>query len=401
VTAPATQAAPAAASKAQQGKAVAVRPFKVGVQDIDDDPYDITVTLNTGTQTLTPQYAIPSTGFLRAVYMLVENTVTSSTATATGTAGVGVGKEDFPWNVIDTITFTDTNSSEIIGPITGYDLYVISKWGGYCFMDDPEANTDLFTSTTNATASSSASGSFSFLLRIPIEIVARDALGVLPNKSNSTPFKIKIQVAAISAIYVTSTTVGGSCRFRMFPDSYWEPTQTDGSGNSIANQPPGVNTTQYWNKTDYQSINPGTFQIMLDNSVGFPVRNLGFLCRDSTPTRSQGESDFPDDFQLQLQSNLMLKRPKKYWKRKITESFNYTKAGDAAGQKDNGLYWKPYNADFYGKPGYESRRSYLRTTDGMRLQIKGTMGGSGAHTLTVYTNYLGIGAGSSLAAITT
>jgi len=379
---------------------VMVKPFKVGVQSIDDEAYDVTVTLGASTQNLTPQYEIPANGFLNAVYILVENTVTSSTATATGTAGVGVLKEDGPYNVIDSLVFTDVNNSEIVGPIGGWDLYVINKWGGYCFQDDPEANTDLFTSTSNATASSTASGSFSFMLRIPVELVPRDALGSLPNKSSSTPFKVKTTVAAIATVYNAAATVGGSCRFRMMPDSYWEPTPVDGQGNAIAKLPPGVMTTQYWNKTDY-TVNAGSFSILLTNSTGFPVRNLGFVLRDSTLARSVGETDFPDPFKLQLQSNIILDRLKKYWKRRITEDWGYNAAGDAANQKDNGLYFHPFNRDFAHKPGWENRRSYLRTTDGMRLQAKGTITGTGSHTLTCYTNYVGIGAGSTLAAVTT
>lgn len=383
-----------------KNKPVALKPFRVGVQEIDDEPYDVTVTLSQSTQSLTPQYEVPSTGFLNDIYILIENTVTSSTATATSTStGVGVLAADGPYNVIDTIIFTDTNNSEIIGPITGWDLYVIDKWGGYCFQDDPEANTDLFTSTTNATASSSAAGSFSFMLRIPVELVPRDSLGSLPNKSASTPFKVKVTVASIATVYANSATVGGSCRFRMTPVSYWEPTATDGSGNPVSNQPPGVNTTQYWNKTDY-TVAAGSFSTLLTNSVGFPVRNLGFVLRDSNLSRAQGESDFPNPFKLQLQSNIIIDRLLKVWKRRITEDFGYGAAGDAANGKDNGLYWEPYNKDFYPKPGWETRRGYLRTTDGMRLQAKGTIGGSGTHTLTVFTNYVGLGAGTSLAQIT-
>jgi len=392
-TPPAPQKAPA---KAQQ---VMLRPFKIGVQSVDDEPYDVSGTLSASTQTLTPQYEIPATGYLNAVYILFENAVATNTATATGTAGVGVLKEDGPYCAIDNIIFTDTNNAEIIGPIGGWDLYVISKWGGYCFQDDPEANTDLFTATTNATASSTASGSFSFMLRLPIELVPRDALGSLPNKSSSTPFKVKTTLAAISSIYNASTTVGGAFRVRMFPDSYWEPTATDGSGNQIANQPPGVNTTQFWNKTDY-TVAAGSASVLLTNSVGFPVRNLGFVLRDSNLSRAQGESDWPVTTRLQLQSNIVLDRPVKYWKRKITEQYGYLGAGDAAGQKDNGLYWHPFNNDFSQKPGWETRRSYLRTTDGMRLQFKGTIGGSGTHVLTVFTNYVGVGQGSTLAAVT-
>jgi hypothetical protein len=51
-------------------------------------------------------------------------------------------------------------------------------------------------------------------------------LGSLPNKSSSTPFKVKITVAAIATVFANSATVGGSCRFRMTPESYWSPTAT-------------------------------------------------------------------------------------------------------------------------------------------------------------------------------
>lgn len=385
---------------AKDQKTVMLRPFKIGVTEVDDEPYDVTVTLDASSHNLTPQYEVPSTAYLNGIYVLVENVVTSSTATATGTAGVGVLLEDGPYSVIGEIKFTDTNNAEIIGPITGWDLYVISKWGGYCFQDDPEANTDLFTSSSNLTASSSAAGSFSFCLRIPVEIVPRDALGSLPNKSSSTPFKVKTTVAPISSIYTATTTVGGACRFRMFTDSYWEPTATDGNGNPIANQPPGVNTTQYWNVTEY-SVNVGAMSELLTNSVGQPIRNIGFVLRNSTLLRSTGETDFPDPFKLQLQSNMILDRAKKIWKRKITEAYGYGAAGDSANGKDNGLYWHPFCKDFYPKPGWENRRSYLRTTDGMRLQMKGTITGSGAHTMVVYTNTIGVGKGATLAQLTT
>lgn len=400
MTAP-TQTAPPKGAASNNGKQpMMLKPFRVGVQVIDDEPYDVSVTLSASTQSLTPQYEVPSTGFLNDIYLLVENVVTSNTATATSTStGVGVLAADGPYSVIDNILFTDTNNAEIIGPIGGWDLYVINKWGGYCFQDDPEANTDLFTSTTNATASSSAAGSFSFMLRIPAELVPRDGLGSLPNKSSSTPFKVKISVAAIASVYANTATVGGACRFRMTPKSYWEPTATDSSGVPVAQQPPGVNTTQYWNKTDY-TVNAGSFNVLLTNSVGFPVRNLGFVLRDSNLSRSQGESDWPDPFKLQLQSNLIIDRLKKFWKREITENYGYGAASDAANGKDNGLYWEPYCRDFGPKPGWETRRGYLRTTDGMRLQAKGTITGTGTHTLTCFTNYVGIGGGTSLSALT-
>jgi len=396
MTSPSGTVQDAPADPKASNASVVYRPFKVGVQELDDEPYDQSKTLTANTQTM-QQYEAPSTAFIRGFFVLVENVVTTNATTATSTStGVGVLLEDGPYCSLDQVIFTDTNNSEILGPIGGWDLYVITKWGGYSFQDDPEANVDIFSSVTNATVSSTASGSFTFMLYIPIEIVPRDALGVLPNKSSSTPFKVKLNLAPIASIYANPATTAGTTRIRIFPDSYWEPTPNDGSGNQVARQPPGVNTTQYWNVTQY-TVNAGAQSPLLQNSTGYPLRNLGFVFRSSS-ARSTGETNFPDNSKLQLQSNIMLDRPKLYWKAKMTRAYGYTAKGDAVGQIDNGLYWKTYCDDFYPKPGWETRRGYLRTTDGMRLTFKGSFGAAG--TLTVYTNYIGVGKGTSLAAIT-
>jgi len=381
-------------------KVVPLRPFKIGAQTIDDEAYDVTVTLTAGTQTLTPQYEVPSTGFLNDIYILVQATCTGNTATVTF-------DEDAPFTVIDRITFTDTNNAEIVGPIGGWDLYVIDKMGGYRFQDNPVASPRYF-ATTGTGGTASSGGSFEFVLRVPIELVPRDALGSLPNKSSSTPFKVKTTVAASTSVYGTAPTNLPSVRFRMTPQSYWEPTANDGSGNPVAPQPPGVNTTQYWNVTDY-TVNAGAMSPQLTSSVGFPIRNLVFVLRDSNGSRSQGESDWPDPFKLQLQSNILVDRIKALWQHYLAQDYGltgavgdgYTSAGLLLNSKDNGVYTLPFNRDFYPKPGWENRRSYLRTTDGMRLKALGSIGGSGTHKLTVFTNYIGVGAGTTLAQITT
>src|SRR4029077_20548949 len=179
------------------------------------------------------------------------------------------------------------------------------------------------------TASSSASGSFTFMLYIPVELVPRDALGVLPNKSSSTPFKVKMVLGAVGDIYANTATVAGSTRIRIFADSYWEPTKDDGNGNTVANQPPGVNTTQYWDVTNY-TLNSGAQSPLLTNSTGYPVRHLGFLYRSSS-LRSTGETNFPDNAKIKLQSNIMMDRPKIRWKADMTRKYGYLAKGDAAG----------------------------------------------------------------------
>lgn len=370
-------------------KAVVLRPFKVGVQEMDDEPFDKTVSTGASAVAL-DQYAVPSTAFLNEIELLVQGTTSGNSANTTFAA-------DGPFNVIDSLIFTDTGNSEIISSVTGWDLMIINKWGGYKFNDDPRAS-PVYSTTTGTGATG---GSFAFVLRIPIELVKRDALGSLPNKSQSTPFKVKISVAPTATIYGTPPTAAPSVRFRFVPRSYWQPTGTDGSGNPVADQPPGVNTTQYWNKTDY-TVNAGSFTEQLTNSTGFPVRNLIFILRDGSASRVQGEADWPDPFKLQLQSNIIVDRVKAMWQDRIARDYGYTgSVADAAGAKDVGVYVVPFCKDFYPKPGWENRRGYLRTTDGMRLQMKGSIGGSGAHKMTVLTNYVGVAGGVSLAQITT
>lgn len=377
---------------------VVYRPFRVGVTDIDDDPYDERKTLSTGVQQLRT-YDVPSTGYVNDLYILVESTVTGSTATATGTGAVGVVKEDGPFNVLNNIKFMDTGQSEIVGGITGYDLYIIDKWGGYAFQDDARSATGLYSVTSNATASSSAAGSFRFMLRVPLQLVPRDALGSLPNKSQSTPYKLHIQLAAISTVFVNSATVGGEVRVRIVPAGYWEPTPTDGDGNPVAGNPPAVNTTQFWTRNEYE-VPSGKYTIPLTNSVGYPLRNLIFMQYSDDGTRATGETEWPDDFILQLQSNIVINRFKLYWAKRILEDYGYTyPASDTAGAKDNGVWALPFCRDFGPKPGWETRRGYLRTSEGMKLLAKGTWGGAG--TTVVLTNYVGIGAGATLAQVTT
>lgn len=366
------------------------KPFKNGVQIIDDEPYDTQVTLSAGLQVLNPQYQVPSTAYLNEIEILAEGTSAGNSAAVAFTA-------DGPFVCIQSLIFTDTGNNEIITAITGWDLMVINKFGGYKFNDDPRSG-PVYTATTGA---GGTGGTFAFVLRVPIELVPRDALGSLPNKSSSTPFKVKVTINSLASIYTVSPTVAPTLRIRMNPVSYWQPTPQDGSGNQVQPNPPGVSTTQYWNKTDY-TVNAGSFTTQLDNSVGYPVRNLILILRDSTLSRAQGESDWPDPFRLQVQATLTAQKLKKIWQDEIAKDYGYNAAvGDTVGAKDNGVYVLPYCKDFGPKPGWENRRSYLRTTDGMRLQAKGTISGSGSHTLTVLTNYVGVAGGTSLAQLTT
>lgn len=429
MTVAATAPAPSASQPAGGAKSAAAmaRPFRAGVQEVDEIPYDQNINATTGTQDF-QNYQIPSTGFINSVWVWVLGVEAGNTNTTVNFANEG------PYSAIDTIQFVDTNNQPIVGPMGGWDLKVINKWGGYDFQDDPQASPQFAVITgasgtytvswganpvTTATSGSGNpfgaapavgnAGSFQFFLRIPLEIVPRDSLGSLPNKSASTPFQVKVRLAGSATPYATAPNGTLNVRLRMVAESYWQPAATDAQGNPLSQNPPAVDTTQYWQKSNY-AVNAGQTNQQLTSSTGFPLRNLLYYLEDSSSSRFQGESDWPDPLTVQLEANVLLERNKALWQQMMAQRYGYsgalataaatTGAPEVAGAKEAGLYVQEFNRDFGPKPGWEMRREYLATTDGMRLQWRGTIGGSGSHELYVLTNYVAPGAGASLASIT-
>lgn len=358
-----------------QGKngPMAPRPFRVGVQQVDEIDYDETRTTTASTIDL-PVLNIPATGFLNHLYVLVGGTTAGNAAAVTFAA-------DGPFNAIDTITLEDVGNQPIVGPFTGWDLMIVNKFGGYMFQDDPRS-TPVYSATTGAGATG---GSFSFCLRVPVELVPRDALGSLPNKSGNSMYKLRLRLAATATIYGVAPTNAPSVRVRVQPVSWWDPDATDLKGRPLAQQPPAVQTTQFWSKSDYV-VNAGSLRQQFER-VGYLIRNLVFVLRDNTGSRAVGETNFPDPFSLKVEANVMVTRLRDVWRHLIAQSYGYTGAvGDTAGSKDSGVYVLPFCHDFGHKPGWETRRGYLETSSAARLEALGTIGGAGAHTLTVLTN---------------
>ncbi len=369
---------------AQQAQAAARRPFITGTRVIDKQTYDQTRTLTTTTQRL-PTYELDTDGYTAGLYVLVNCTTAANAANVTFAA-------DGPWNAIDTITFSDTSNNPIVGPMSGHDLYVAVKYGGYSFVDD-QRQSPVFSATTGAGATG---GSFSFVLLLPIEIVHRDALGALLNKSASAVFKLDITLAANATIYGTAPTAAGSLRVRIQQYGWMDPNATDLKGNPVAQNPPALNSVQYWDKQTY-TLNAGSISQRLQTFDGL-VRNIIFELRDATGSRQQGDADFPDPFLLQYETATPIQRVRDIWRHMIGQHFGYTAAVETAGGRDYGTYPEPYTRDFGLKPGAESRLGYLPVSAATALRVQGTIGGSGSHTLTCLINYV-VPAGGDVKAI--
>lgn len=367
-----TQGQPAS-SGGKNGKApVLVRPFVAGTRRVDKSTYDESKVLNASTQDMRTYECDPN-GFLRGAYILV-TCVTAGNAAAVTFAANG------PFNVIDTITFNDTNNKPLVGPLTGWDLMVAVKYGGYAFQDDPKLS-PVYSATTGAGATG---GSFTFVLLVPVEIVAREGLGSLPNKSASSTFDISIRLASSTTPYGVAPTNPGTVRVRIQQYGWMDPNATDMKGNQVRQNPPGVQTTQYWSKQTY-ALNAGAISTRLQG-IDSMVRNIVFIL-DAAGSRTTGDANFPDPFTLLYETSLPIQRIRDIWRHMIGAQYGYNgTTPDVGGARDYGVYPESFCHDFNGKPGYETRLNYLPVSSATTLNVSGTIGGAGAHTLTVLIN---------------
>lgn len=359
-----------------KGKQVAPpRPFRVGAMQHEEINYDVTTTMTAGTQDLAV-LEVPPSGFLRGIYVMVDATSEDNLATVVNT------NNNAPFSVIDSIAFEDTNSKPIVGPFNGYDLYLVNKYGGYFNSSDPKASS-IYTNVTGAAGTIT----FNFVLRIPVELVARDALGALPNKSGTNKFKVRIRLAPIASVYSTAPTNAPSVRVRMVQDGWYEPNMSDLKGRPLAQNPPAVQTTQFWTKGSY-NLASGDQRTQIQQGLGYLLRNLVFINYPSASlTRNAtSDDDFPDPATIQFEANDMVTRPLGLWRDLIARQYAYTAANETANGRDYSVYPFPFTLDFGLAPGAETRRGYLPTSDASRLEFRGSHGA--ATNFIVLANYV-------------
>lgn len=357
------------------GKAAPVQPrsFICGSRKNDKPDFDQTITLSTVEQRLNA-YQISPSGYLRGVWLLAENTAVNTTVTTVAY------QENAPFNVLSSVRFLDTNSQPILGTLTGYDVYVLNKYGGYTFQGDAEASATY--SATSGTATSA--GTFAFVLFLPLEIVQRNSVGSQLNKSGAAQFSLEMFVAGTGTVFSTAPATSSNLRVRATLSSWLDPEATDTNGRPVMQDPPLINTTQYWHKQNYV-INSGSQFTRLQGIDGL-VRMLIFIAYRSASTRANGESDWPDPFSFKYEeSYLMQSRIRLLYRHWIALHYGYDAAADASKGRDNGVYpvWE-FIQDWNPKPGGELTRGYLPMSSASNLEIQGSW--SNAVSLDVLVN---------------
>lgn len=359
------------------------RPFITGSREIETHTYDVTVTMATSTQTLTP-YDLVTDGYVSGLYIWIVNTTASNAATVTFA-------EDGPWNALQSVQFSDVSNRPIVGPMSGWELKECIKFGGYSFSDDPQ-DSQTYSATTGA---GGTGGSFEFILHLPIEFVHRNAMGSLTNLSNAAVFRLEMTLNASTNIFGTVPTNQGSVRVRVQQHGWMESAGRDPFGNPASPAPPAVDSVQYWERQTY-TVNAGAQNFRFTPFEGH-VRNLLLVLEDSNSSRSQGEADWPDPLRLHYDATVPVDRLKRVWRRYVEEVFGYKATIETAGGKDNGIYPLAFNRDFGQKAGSEQCFGYLYVSSGTAIRFDGTIGGSGSHTLTAMWNYINPAAGNALA----
>lgn len=360
-------ATPTAAPK-QGGKEAPVMPrsFVCGSRKNDKADFDSgNVVLTTAEQRL-QQYNIAPSGYLRGVFIVVQNTAVNTTVTTVAY------NEDGPWNVLSVIRFLDTNSRPFIGTLTGYDVYLLNKYGGYSFQGDAEMSAVY--SATSGTATTA--GTFAFVLYLPLEIVGRNALGSQLNKSGAAQFVLEMYLAATATVFSTAPATSSTVRVRTALSSWLDPDATDARGNPVQQAPPFLNTTQRWEKQAGLVIASGDRTIRFQGIDGL-VRMLLFINRrTSGASRANGETDWPDPASLKYEESFLIQsRLKILWQFFVARAYSYSAANDAAGGRDAGVFPVfEFIQDFTDKPGGELTREYLPMSSASNLELQGNFG---------------------------
>lgn len=372
---------PATGQKSQQ--TVRPRSFLVGTTAVlEGNDYDQTYDV-TAAKAGTP-WALTATGWLRGLYLLCTGTgLTAGTASA-----------DAPFNIFSNIQLDDVNNESIFGPFDGYTAFLTNKYGGYIFAGDPA------TSSVFALSGTTSTNNFTFVLYIPLEIVARDPLGPVASVNNTASLTLRMSFNPTATVFASPTGTL-NVRIRGTQSFYWEPKTHDPQGNPISKEPPASGTTQYWTQGSVAIAGAGTINQPLSTGLGYPLRCYAFVNRDGSGSRANGETNWPDPLiGLKFEANMILSNyPKTLWQALMAMMYGYkaatadTRGAGLAVGKENGVYLLNWNNDFFAQhPGSETRRSYLQTSPGSNFIFNGAMGGAG--NLYSVVNYVAAGGGN-------
>jgi hypothetical protein len=333
-----------------------------------------TVTLSTTAVSFSP-LEVPATGYLSAIRLEVTGTWSG------GGAGTSFNA-DAPFNAISSIGVRDASGTPLITPMTGYQLYLINKYGGQVYTG---VSADPKNAYGYAATGGTATGTFKFFLSLPFEFDHETGLGAIPALASNRSYIVDITAAPIATIFgATNTPTGATLNIIGYSEYWTQPAAANSIGQAQQPQPQGLGTLGRW-LFEGISVTAGT-KSLKSNNVGGTLRNHILVLRTAAGART--DADWPALFQLYVDNEPQNYLTSTYFADAMARQYNFTASTkDAAGGLDTGVYVLPYHAWLGSVSGdtNNSRGQLLNTNSATLLQFYGASFGASAATLEVIT----------------
>lgn len=328
---------------------VPLLPFTAASHEGSEPFFDKTVTPGAGV-TRVDLEGVPSNGFIRGIWILVE-----SSGGVAGTAG-----DLFPFNIIENLQLTEPNGAELYGALggKGHD-FLANLFGGYAFQQDPRLMEGF----------SSASATPLFGLWVPVEIHHNTALGAISNMNAAASYKLQLSVAASTAIWTVAPTTIPALRIRAWTEFWKLPPSTDRMGRPQAQVPPLHGTGQFWSRQGPVTVAAGQGKVQVTR-MGNIIRTLIFVFRDNTGARS--DTVMPENIELWWDDKPLFQTHRRRIKQKMGQQFITSSSG-----LPTGVAAFSFDTDVLGHGGDGTPELWIPTTQGTRLELRGTFGAAG------------------------
>lgn len=331
------------ASVAARPQMQAALPFTSGSHEHTEPAFTATYTPGTSVQRLNPT-DIPAYGYISALVLDVQ---------CSGGAG-GTLAADAPWNMLTDITLQDVNGSQIVGPINGYELMIANLVGGYGGVrPNPADSPEYVGSAPNP----------SFMLRVPVEITHKDALGALSNQNSSANYKLTFGINTTANIYSVAPTTAPTITVRCHLEAWTLPADRDSRGNPQAQVPPLLGTGQYLSVQGPRNTVVNGFEAPFTR-LGQYLRFVAMIARDNSGVRS--DTVFPEPFVFEWDGMQIHNMTQRLLNRRFFERVN------GVFTRPTGVFVLPWN---YGGEwpglGNEQPTGWLPTTQSSRMLVKG------------------------------
>lgn len=310
----------------------------------------------------TYEFNLPSYGYARHLWLDVNLTG--------GTGAAAVPSGDAPFNVLDQVTFLDTNGAPIFGPLGGYDTFLANLFGGYVYQQDPRES-PLF-------AVLAATGNGRFQVRIPLEISHHDGTGCLGNQNSSAPYRIRFNVNAPASIYTTPPTTFPTVTITPILEAWSLPNAVDAMGRPQAQLPPNYGTIQYWSERVQTGIVGGNNTVPVLR-VGNLIRTLVFICRQTSSTGTRDDTVSPTFPILNWDARQLYNEMREY---RQARSFECLESIPTLG-RPAGVYAYSFARSNQDRAGDDKPWLWLPTVEATRLEWTGTFTNAGVVTVLV------------------